>query len=371
MAKKADKSEIQRLLRNIRAERESAALYRALAENEKDPERKEILEELEQAERRHAAHWAQKLEELGVSVSEYRPSLRVRVLSWLARIFGAKAIAPIAEALEEGDLASYLKQPDAAQLAREERLHARVFSELAHRGTADIAAVERWHRSAGGGSLRAAVFGMNDGLVSNLSLVMAVAGAQPDPRFVLLAGVAGLLAGAFSMAAGEYISMRAQRELFESQIEMEREELEFAPEDEKAELVLIYRAKGVAKEEAERLAEAVMADKEAALDTLVREELGLDPEELGSPWGAAASSFVAFAVGAILPVFPYMVATGKLAFYGSVVLSAGALFTVGAVIAIFTGQRALKGGLRMLFIGAAASAVTYAIGHLLGVNVLG
>ncbi len=371
MAKKVDKREIERLLRNIKAERESATLYRALAENEKDPERREILQELEAAERRHAEHWIHKLEELGVSVDDYRPSLRVRLLSRLAGIFGSKAIAPIAEGLEEGDLASYLKQPDAAQLAKEERLHARVFAELAHRGTADIASVEHWHRSAGGGSLRAAVFGMNDGLVSNLSLVMAVAGAQPDPRFVLLAGIAGLLAGAFSMAAGEYISMRAQRELFESQIEMERQELEFAPEDEKAELVLIYRAKGVAKEEAERLAEAVMADKDAALDTLAREELGLDPEELGSPWGAAISSFVAFAIGAILPVFPYTVATGPLAFYGSMLLSALALFSVGAIIGIFTGQRALKGGLRMLFIGAAASAVTYLVGHLVGVSVLG
>ncbi len=362
--------EIKRLLRNLKAEEQTAYLYRALAEAEKDEGRADLLAELAEVEELHARHWRQKLEELGVEVPTIRPGLRVRLLGKLARMFGTRAIAPIAEGMEGEDLLGYLRQPGAESLAKEERIHARVFSELAHRGSHDIAAAERWHKFGGGGSLRAAVFGMNDGLVSNLSLVMAVAGAQTEPRFVLLAGLAGLLAGAFSMAAGEYVSMRTQRELLESQIALEKEELELDPEAEKYELSLIYRAKGVPKEEAERLAETMMRDKEVALDTLVREELGLDPEELGSPWGAAISSFLAFAVGAIVPVLPYLFTAGPWLPVVSVSLSALALFVVGALIAIFTGQGPLKGGTRMLLIGMAAALVTYLVGRLVGVGVL-
>jgi VIT1/CCC1 family predicted Fe2+/Mn2+ transporter len=199
----------------------------------------------------------------------------------------------------------------------------------------DIARRERWHRvgGLGGTGLRAAVFGINDGLVSNLSLVMGVAGAGPDSSFILLAGVAGLLAGAFSMASGEYVSVRAQRELFERQIALERAELESNPAEEEAELALIYELKGVPRPEAERLAHRLIQDPEVALDTLVREELGLDPDELGgSPYVAAASSFVAFAVGALIPVVPYLFASGDLAFALSACLSAAALFGVGALL---------------------------------------
>jgi VIT1/CCC1 family predicted Fe2+/Mn2+ transporter len=171
------------------------------------------------------------------------------------------------------------------------------------------------------------------------------------------------------MAAGEYVSMQAQRELFERQIELEREELALAPDEEREELALIYRAKGIPAAEAERLASALMRDDDVALDTLAREELGLDPGELGSPWGAALSSFVSFALGALVPVLPYLAGTGRLALPLSALLSAVALFGVGAGVSLFTGRGVLLSGLRMLGIGAGAALVTYAVGSALGVAI--
>jgi VIT1/CCC1 family predicted Fe2+/Mn2+ transporter len=217
------------------------------------------------------------------------------------------------------------------------------------------------------------IFGVSDGLVSNFSLVMGVAGAATvsESRFILLAGIAGLLAGAFSMAAGEYISMQSQRELFERQIELERAELEAVPEEERAELAALYRAKGFEPAEADRVADRLFRDPETALDALVREELGLDPDELGSPWGAAGGSFAAFAVGAVLPVVPYVVTSGGVAFVASLVLSLVALFAVGAGVSLLSGRSTLFSGARQVAIGAAASAVTYAVGSLIGVSVAG
>ena len=230
---------------------------------------------------------------------------------------------------------------------------------------------EHRHRHSGaesGGNLRAAVFGVNDGLISNASLILGVAGATADNAFILLSGVAGLIAGAFSMAAGEYVSMRSQREMFEYQIGLEREELEHYPEEEAEELALIYEARGLPREEAERMAKGLLADPEKALDTLAREELGLNPEDLGSPAGAALFSFVSFAAGATIPLAPFLLGGGAAALFATVALSAGALFTVGATISLFTGRGAWASGFRMLAIGAAAGAVTYGIGSLLGVT---
>ena len=226
-----------------------------------------------------------------------------------------------------------------------------------------------WHRrTSRSGTLRAVIFGVSDGLVSNLSLVMGVAGAaSKNPSFILLAGVAGLLAGAFSMAAGEYISMQSQRELFERQIALERAEMEMMPEEEEAELAASYRAKGFAPEEAARIAHRIFRDPKAALDMLVREELGLDPDELGSPWGAAGGSFVAFAIGAAVPVIPYLAGGGPAILGISLGLSLAALFTVGAAVSLLTGRGLLFSGARQLGIGLAAAIVTYAIGSLIGV----
>ena len=229
---------------------------------------------------------------------------------------------------------------------------------------------ERWHRSGGGGALRAGVFGANDGLVSNFSLVMGVSGAGVDEPFILLAGIAGLLAGAFSMAAGEYVSVRAQRELFERQIEIERREIREHPEAEHVELVQIYQRKGLPRREAQVLARAMMADPQRALDTHAREELGLDPSDLGSPWRAAGSSFLLFALGAVIPVLPYLFLVQPGALYLSALLSALALFSIGAALARITGRNPLWSGGRMLLIGGCAAAITYLVGRLIGVSVI-
>ena len=220
-----------------------------------------------------------------------------------------------------------------------------------------------------GGNLRAAVLGVNDGLVSNFSLVMGVAGGTGNPDFILLAGVAGLLAGAFSMAAGEYVSMRSQRDIYENEIRKEKLEIEFWPEEEQEELELMYQAKGLSAEEARHVAARLMADPEVALDTMAREELGLDPSELGSPWGASISSFVAFISGAVVPILPYALDAGDLSFSLSALLSAGALLAVGAVLAALSDRRPLWGALRMLLAGGAAATVTFGVGRLIGISV--
>jgi VIT1/CCC1 family predicted Fe2+/Mn2+ transporter len=219
--------------------------------------------------------------------------------------------------------------------------------------------------------LRASIFGISDGLVSNAALVFGIAGATTSGQgsFVVLAGVAGLLAGAFSMAAGEYVSMRSQTEVLERQIELERAELEAMPEEEEKEIAAIYRSRGFPDAEAAAIAKQLMADPKIALETLVREELGLDPEELGSPWGASIGSFLAFAVGAFIPLVPFILLTGGTALTVSIALTSLALFGVGAAVSLLTGRSALYSGARQLGIGAAAAAITYLVGSLIGVNV--
>jgi VIT1/CCC1 family predicted Fe2+/Mn2+ transporter len=216
--------------------------------------------------------------------------------------------------------------------------------------------------------LRAAVFGVNDGLVSNCSLILGVAGAAASNNVIVLSGVAGLLAGAFSMAAGEWVSVRSQREMFEYQIGLERKELAEYPAEEAQELALIYEARGLPPDEAAALATATIADPARALDTLAREELGLNPDELGSPWSAATSSFLSFAVGALIPLVPFLLLKGGAALGTSIGVTAVALFAVGAAISLFTGRNAARDGVRMLAIGGVAGALTFSIGKLLGVS---
>jgi VIT1/CCC1 family predicted Fe2+/Mn2+ transporter len=222
------------------------------------------------------------------------------------------------------------------------------------------------------GSLRAAIFGVNDGLLTNTSLIMGFAGASQTRGVVLLAGITGLLAGAFSMSAGEYVSMRVQRELLERLLHLEAHEIGSDPEGEHAELADIYRKKGVPSELAEAMATELMRDPKIALDTHAREELGLDPEEgLGSPWGAAVSSFVMFAVGALLPLIPFFFTGGHVAEVLAATVAAVAIATVGGLTSLLTGKSPMYSALRMLLIGTAAALVTYAIGHLVGANVAG
>jgi len=230
--------------------------------------------------------------------------------------------------------------------------------------------VERWHRWAGGGgALRAIVFGANDGLVSNASLIIGVSGADPDPKVVLLAGVAGLLAGGFSMAAGEYISVRTQRELLEHQIALEKRELAAHPEEESLELAKIYESKGVDRDQSQAMARRILAEPDKGLTTLVREELGLDPEGLASPYLAASASFLSFALGAAVPLIPHLVTRGSGAFVGSLVATGVSLLAVGAAMSLFTGKNPAISALRQAFIGALAAGATFLVGKLLGVSV--
>src|SRR3990170_577926 len=224
-----DPDEIRRFQANLDDEIDGIAIYRMLAATERDESRRHIFEELAAVEERHADVWRGKLREAGVEPREHGPSLRVRLLGFLAKRFGVRSVLPIVRGMEAGAYGMYMAQDEAAQaIAPDEREHGRTLARLQRptiEPAAAIAERETWHRRGGGGTLRASVFGVSDGLVSNTSLVMGFAGAQTEGKFVLLAGVAGLLAGAFSMAAGEYVSMRAQKELFERQIEIEREEL--------------------------------------------------------------------------------------------------------------------------------------------------
>jgi VIT1/CCC1 family predicted Fe2+/Mn2+ transporter len=219
------------------------------------------------------------------------------------------------------------------------------------------------------GTIRAAIFGINDGLVSNLSLIMGFTGATVDAKFIVLAGVAGLLAGAFSMGAGEYVSMRVQREIFERLIHLEAHELATEPEEEREELANIYQRRGVPAEVAESLVDVIHQDPKLALETHAREELGLDTKEgLGSPWGAAISSFITFSVGAFVPLLPFLLGSGNAATLASIVAGGATLFLVGSLMSILTGKHAVRSGLRMLLIGAAAAGITYGVGTALHVG---
>src|SRR5215470_17787107 len=369
---KPSKADLKRYADNFLREQDGIALYRALAKAERDPARAEIFEKLAKAEERHAARWAKLLKANGAAVPAYTPGWRILLLGWLSRRFGTQHVLPVVSGLESRDQDVYRGQVEAAGMPAEERSHMRTLRAMQNKGgdkPESIVELEGWHRSAYGGSLRAAVFGANDGLLSNFSLVMGIAGATADPRFVLLAGIAGLLAGASSMAAGEFVSVQSQRELYEQQIAIEREELEMSPEEEQEELSLIYQAKGVPENEAEELAKRIISSPDTAIDTLVREELGLDPMTLGSPWVAAGSSFFAFALGAAIPVVPYLITTGSRAFIASAVVCGLSLFVIGGLISLFTGRNFFFSGFRMLGIGALAAAVTYLIGRLLGISV--
>ncbi len=367
-----------RSLANLKLERDAITLYDSLAAIEKNPERARVFQRIAANERRHADIWASRLEQDGATLpAAAGPRPRVRIVIWLARLLGPERVADLVRGIEGDEEALYESQmtPETESIAADEREHAAMWDEITGaKGPAAEArrkgvAEEALHRGGRSGTLRAAVFGANDGLVSNLSLVMGIAGATSDNKLIVLAGIAGLLAGAFSMAAGEYISMQSQREMFEQQIAVEREEMRVMPEVEQEELAAIYRAKGIASADAKRIAAQLMEDPIKALDTKVREELGLDPDQLGSSWGAAAYSFVTFSVGAAIPLVPFLITSGQVAFVVSLGLAFVALFAVGAGVSIVTGKGVLFSGTRQVIIGAAAAAVTYGVGSLIGATV--
>jgi vacuolar iron transporter family protein len=363
-------------LQNLVDERDGAALYEGLAQYEKDPVKVRGLLEIAQAERRHAALWQRKLEKEGVPIPPDRPSSRVRALVWLARRLGTAAVVPMVLEAEALDADKYDAQGggDALAMADEERAHRRALAGMSHGEPTEarelIASRERWHRSGGAaGSIRAAIFGMNDGLISNLSLIVGVAGAGVAPATVLLTGFAGLLAGAFSMAAGEYISVASQRDLLARQVELERREIAEAPEEEAAELALIFKQKGLSTEHASRMAAEILKNPESAADTLVREELGLDPKDLGSPVGAALSSFGMFSVGAFVPILPFLATEGTPAIVGAASLAFAVLAGVGGLVGFLSGTSVVRSAARMAGLAALAAGVTYGVGRLFGATI--
>ena len=374
-----DQDSRHRYTANLQGEVDSAALYETLSKAEKNPQLAQVYSRLAAIESAHAEFWKRQIAALGQHVPQLRPGFRTRALEWLARRFGPSFVLPTVNTLEQMDSGSYETQPEAVAggLPAVERSHARIIEALASPSAtglsgATLARLEGRHRGMGGNALRAAVLGANDGLVSNLSLIMGVAGADMAPRAILVTGLAGLLAGACSMALGEWLSVNTARESAQRQISTEAAELDQIPEEEQEELALIYQAKGVPEDLAKTLAQQLIANKKTALDTLVREELGIDPDELGgSAWIAAATSFMLFAVGAIFPVAPYFALAGTPALIASLAASGVALVLIGAGTALFTGRGAFFSGVRQLAVGFAAAGVTFGIGKLIGVAVTG
>lgn len=330
-------------------EMQSAWLYRALAEAESEARMAALFATLAQTAEQQAAHWAKLIAAQDRRLPVFVPDRRARLVAALAKRLGPRRIKPALAALKVRGLSAYGSAP------------------AGHALPTDVSMIGRGHRSPGGGNLRAAIFGVNDGLVSNASLILGMVGASAGTGTVLATGVAGLLAGALSMAAGEFVSVRSQREMFEYQIGLEADELQEYPEAEAEELALIYAARGLPIEEARAFANTLVRDPKRALDVLAREELGLNPDDLGSPLGAATFSFVAFTVGALVPLLPFFlgITLPNAGYLGAAAAGLG-LFATGASLSLFTGRNAWLGGLRMLAIGGGAGAVTFAIGSVIG-----
>jgi VIT1/CCC1 family predicted Fe2+/Mn2+ transporter len=372
----ADKAGLDALARwraNLQGELDGIAVYTAMAEGSRDERLTELYSRLAATEERHAALWRKHLAD-AEAPAPTTPTFRARSLAFIARRFGPGWVASTMASREAAAQRQYDTQPEATgtSLSEDERSHARLLRELTHGvegGT--LARFEGRHRAVGGNALRAAVLGANDGLVSNFSLVMGVAGAGGDQTAILVAGFAGLLAGALSMALGEWLSVQSARELYANQIAVEAAEIALFPEEEEEELRLIYEAKGVAPEAAREMAHRIVSgDRAVAVDTMAREELGIDPEELGgSAWVAAGTSFALFALGAVVPLVAFVFLTGTAAIIVSTILAGLALFGVGAAITLVTGRGMLRSGLRQLAFGLAAAAITFGIGSLVGVAI--
>lgn len=371
----------KRMLASLADERDGAFIYRKLAEFEKDDRLAEVFRRMAATEEKHAAVWAGKLQEAGVKLPPYRPGWRARTLAWAAQRFGAASVLPTLSGIESAGQRKYQQQAaneqGQASMAVDESSHARMLGHIRRTSPGGmeggvLAQIEGRHKAAGGNALRAAVLGANDGLVSNLSLVMGVAGAELSGNAILVTGLAGLLAGAFSMALGEWLSVQSSRELYQRQLDIEKEEIAYAPEEETEELALIYQARGLDEDQARHLAQQIMSDPASALETKAREELSIDPEALGgSAWEAALTSFVLFAIGAIIPVIPFTFLQGTAAITGSLLMSTVGLFVIGAGITLFTGRSLLYSGFRQVLFGLIAAAATFGIGRLIGVNLGG
>lgn len=330
-------------------EKESAWLYRRVADRESDPLKSQLFRKLGEAAEDQARKWESLQPQRRF---EFRPSMRARVVAGLADQIGPRAARNVLAAMKLRGLSIYTST-----------------TAPGHVMPTSVSQVGERHRGGvSGGNLRATVFGINDGLVSNAALVMGVAGSGAAPSIVLMTGAAGLLAGALSMAAGEYVSVRSQRDMYEYQIALEKEELAEYPEEEAEELALIYEARGMDIEQARTFARSLLGNPDHALDVLAREELGLNPDDLGSPLGAASSSFLAFALGAVIPLAPFLIGLPAHSVMGwTIGVTAIALAAVGMLISLFTGRNAWLGAARMVAIGGGAGVIAWLVGSWLGV----
>lgn len=369
---------LKRYYNNLQKEIDSAAIYKAMAEREPNKSIAEIYNKLSSQELKHAEFWKTKIFEITKQPVNAKISFRGRVMRYLVKKMGPQSIISTLIANEDNASIDYSKQLETknTNFAQEENTHNKILSVISTTSQKGIDGgslfkLEGRHRNVGGNALRASVLGANDGLVSNLSLVMAVSGAQLTSHNILITGLAGLLAGAASMAMGEWLSVQSSRELYQREIETESFELENSPEEEREELSLIYQSKGIPKDIADSIAISLMSDKSKALDSLAREELGVDPEELGgSAWEAALVSFFLFAFGAIIPVIPFIFTEGFHATVLSFVISAFALFGIGSGISIITGKNIFIAGFRQVLFGLTAALITYGIGSLIGITLV-
>ena len=362
----------ERVREMIADELDAAWLYDQLA-GMSDPPSAQVLSKMAESELEHATHWVRLLGDERFPVDLHRPSLRVRLMAFQARVWGLGFVISQLRREELVDIQKYVSDPDSGDLAEEEREHRATLAELGTQYGA-VGAVGEGHAgvgASGASTFRAALFGLNDGVVSNLALIAGVAGAAIGSEVVLLAGIAGWLAGAFSMAAGEYISVRGQSEVLQRQIAMERDEVLLDPAEERRELVSIYRAKGLSQELAEQVALELSEKPEALIDTMVKEELGLDPEQLGNPWQAAISSFGSFTVGALIPLIPFLVwhaADWTVSYWTlivGVIASVVALAVAGLFTSLVTSRNPLYSAGRSVFVGMLAAGVTFGIGSAL------
>jgi vacuolar iron transporter family protein len=364
-------NELNRLLRNWKAERDSAALYQALAGIERNASLSGVFTKLAASEREHSAFWEERLRSAGYPIPQFQPSLRTRMLTQLARQFGVAFVIPSITSRELADRDHYSEQEDAraAGLAKEERAHAAVMRTIGSyappRGEAKAEGTS-WGGSNLANNLRAAVLGANDGLVSNFCLLMGVAGGGGRRSVILLTGVAGLFAGACAMALGEWLSVTNAREMAARQIDQQVEHAH-ATALEAEELALIYEAKGMTEDAARRAADKILSDEPSAAGALVREALGIEPAHLGAnPFSAGSISFVLFALGASVPLLPFFVLTVRSGIIASIAASLTALFLLGLVTSFFNGRSPVFSGARQVVIGAAAALITYCVGRVFG-----
>lgn len=362
--------------KNLQTEIDASYLYGKLAENEDDESIANVFRQMSTIEKSHAVAFAKK-ENIELE-SVLHASWRAKTLNMIGRLFGYEYVLGALMDTEKSIASAIIstKKKQSLEISGTEGNHVKILQSILDNqypvSSTQISKLETKHRSVGGNAIRAAVLGGNDGLVSNFSLVMGIAGATSGNQGVLLAGIAGMLAGALSMSLGEWISVKSSQELYENQMQLEMEELETNPEGEQLELALIYMAKGIPEEQAYQMAVEIMKDKDKAHEVLVKEELGINAEELkGSAMEAAIYSFFLFSIGAVIPVLPFMFTTGLKAVFISIGMSAIGLFLIGAAITLFTGKNVWFSGARQVFFGLAAAAITFGIGHFIGVSIAG